>query len=60
MVGSYPVAEKPKGRSGSNKFCLAVLAWENGTSRRAIGWAGEKGARSRGLVGPRLYGTRNE
>ncbi len=24
-VGSYPVAEKPKGRSGSNKFCLAVL-----------------------------------
>ena len=25
---------------------LMALAWANGTSRRAIGWAGEKTARS--------------
>ncbi len=49
MVGSYPGAEKPKGHSGSNKFCLAVLGWASGAFRRAIGWAAEKVARSWGI-----------
>jgi len=29
-----------------------VLAWANGTSRRASGWAGEKAARSRRSISP--------
>ena len=41
--GVYPVAKNNIAGSGSNKFCLAVLGWEHGTSRRASGWAGKNG-----------------
>lgn len=52
--GSYPVARNHQKGSGSDKFCLAVLAWANGTSRRARGRAGEKVVRRLRLFGPPL------
>jgi hypothetical protein len=39
--GFFHVAKNSMSGSGSNKFCLAVLAWEKGTSRRAVERSGE-------------------
>lgn len=39
--GFYPVAKINWMGSGSNKFGLAVLAWEKGRVLARPGWAGE-------------------